>query len=284
MTMPLLVDTRLILIEGIPGSGKTSVARFVCDWLAAHGQRPRLFLEGDWNHPADFESVACLTGAEYAALRAQFPAQAGFLAQHARQENGAWFFRYRQMQHAHGAQMPDALFGALARFEIYDLPAEKHQRLLLQRWQDFAARAVTEDNVYVFECCFLQNPLTTLLARHNLPVDAVYCHVAALAEMVLPLRPKLIYLAQDDVRATLETIRERRPPDWAAFVTWYLTEQAYGQDRGLNGWEGVAAFYAMRQTVELEFLQMLPLASRVLSDRDNWDTRYRYLESWLEED
>ena len=69
-----MIDTKLILIEGIPGSGKTSAARFICNWLESHGRRPRLFLEGDWQHPADFESVACLDDAEYARLRAQFPA------------------------------------------------------------------------------------------------------------------------------------------------------------------------------------------------------------------
>jgi hypothetical protein len=275
---------KLVFVEGIPGSGKSTTARFVCDWLEAHGQRPALFLEGDWDHPADFESVACLDEQEYVALQAQFPEQAGFLAQHGWQEDDVWFFSYRKLHHEHGEQMSGALFEALARFDIYDLPVEKHHQLLVQRWRNFAARAIVEDCVYVFECCFLQNPLTTLLARHDLPVDAVYQHVFALAEIIAPLHPRLIYLAQNDVRATLETIRRQRPQEWADFVTWYLTGQSYGKTHGLSGFAGVADFYAMRQVLELEFLQMLPIASIVLSDSDDWDARYRQLVAWLDVD
>lgn len=275
---------KLVLVEGIPGSGKTTTARFVCDWLEAHGQRPTLFLEGDWNHPADYESVACLDERELTALQAQFPDQVSFLAENAWREDDAWFFRYRKLQHEHGEQLSGALFQALARFEIYDLPAEKHQRLLLQSWRNFAQRAITEDFVYVFECCFLQNPLTTLLARHDLPVEAVYRHVSTLGKIIAPLRPKLIYLAQTEPRVTLETIRGQRPQEWTDFVTWYLTGQAYGKGHGLSGWKGVADFYAMRQALELEFLQTLPLVSLVLSDLDDWNARYRRLAAWLDVD
>lgn len=276
-----MTHSRLVLIEGIPGSGKTSTARFVLDWLISHGQPARLFQEGDWNHPADFESVACLDEGEYTRLRAQFPEQAGFLAGQACKSDGEWFFRYRQMQHEHGSEVPGALFEALARFEIYDLPAEKHLRLLLQRWQTFSDQAQTQDTVYVFECCFLQNPTTTLMARHNLPMSAIQKHILALAEITAPLSPRLVYLQQGDVRATLENIRRQRPREWSDFVTWYLTAQEYGQRHGLSGYAGVIDFYTIRQALELEFIQDLPMPSLVVSDITGWETRYQYLDTFL---
>lgn len=272
---------KLILIEGIPGSGKTSTARFVCDWLAQQGQQPALFLEGDWDHPADYESVACLDESEYARLQRQFPAWVDFLSQHARQKNGEWFFSYRKIQRQDHAQVPEALFEALARFEIYDLPAEKHQRLMRQGWQNFAGRALTDQFTYVFECCFLQNPITTLLARHNLPEKAVYQHISNLAEMVRPLQPKLVYLAQANPRATLEKVHAERPPEWAEYVTWYLTSREYGQARGLQGFDGVIQFYTARQAFELEVLKTLPISSTVISDQATWETRYQELTTFL---
>jgi hypothetical protein len=275
--------TRLILVEGIPGAGKTTTAQFVCDWLTHHGREPALFLEGDWDHPADYESVACLDEGEYAALRAAHPAQADLLARYARHSRGEWFFSYRRMAQELGDALPAALLAALARYEIYDLPAERHCRLLLQSWRDFAARAAGEERVYVFECCFLQNPITTLLARHNLPLEAVRAHVRALAEIVAPLQPRLTYLAQTDVRATLEGIRRERSPEWADYVAEYLTGQEYGRAHGLSGFDGVIAFYAMRQTFELELLKALPLASAVVADDTDWEARYRALEAFLEE-
>ncbi len=273
---------RLLLVEGIPGSGKTSTARFVRDWLERHGQRTRLFLEGDWNHPADFESVACLDEDEYAQLQNQFPEQAGFLAEHARLTRGEWFFSYRQLQHEYAAVIPGALFEALAKFEVYNLPAQKYQHLLQQRWQDFSVEAQAQDIVYIFECCFLQNPTTTLLAYHNLAPTAIEEYISTLADIVAPLKPRLVYLRQTDVRASLESIRQQRPQEWADFVAWYLTEQEYGAKHGLHGFAGVIDFYTIRQTLELELLPTLSIPSLVVSDAADWAARYQYLEAFLE--
>ena len=274
-------ESRLILIEGIPGSGKTTTARFVSDWLEQHGYHPALFLEGDWNHPADYESVACLSDHEYADIQIQFPDHVGFLAQHISKENGEWLFKYRQVQHEYKEQMPVGLCEALARFDIYVLPAEKHCQLLLRRWQQFTEQAATEESVYVFECCFLQNPLTTLLAQHNLPDKAVRQHIWALTETVTKLQPKVVYLAQTDVRAMLENIRRERSQEWADFVIWYLTEQEYGRTHGLAGFDGVIDFYTMRQAYELELLNALPISSVALSDATDWDKRYNHLKAFL---
>jgi hypothetical protein len=273
---------KLILVEGIPGSGKTTTARLASDWLEQHGHRPALFLEGDWTHPADYESVACLEEGEYAGLQARFPAYVDFLWKHARLENGEWFFSYRKMQHEHGEQAPDLLFEALARFEIYDLPAEKHQRLMRQGWQNFADRALADEFIYVFECCFLQNPTTTLLARHNLPIESVHHHLLALAESIQPLQPRIIYLAPQNPRAALENIRKERSQEWADYVTWYLTGQDYGKKHGLSGFEGVIHFYIIRQALELAILPALPMPSITITDFPEQDRFHHYLEAFLE--
>jgi len=42
---------RLILIEGMIGSGKTTTARYLADWLSRHGEDVRAFDEGAADHP-----------------------------------------------------------------------------------------------------------------------------------------------------------------------------------------------------------------------------------------
>jgi hypothetical protein len=46
-----VVGTRLILIEGMIGSGKTATAIGVGDWLARQGEEVRVFCEGAADHP-----------------------------------------------------------------------------------------------------------------------------------------------------------------------------------------------------------------------------------------
>lgn len=280
-TVKLNLKSKLILIEGIPGSGKTTTAQFVAGWLEENEHHPALFLEGDWNHPADYESVACLSDPDFSQIQSQFPDQARLLTQHSQRLDGQWFIKYRQLKHENEDLVPDELLQVLSQFEIYELPAEKHIHLLQERWRRFTAQAAAEDKVYVFECCFLQNPFTTLLAKHNLHLEAIHHHIFALTRIVKCLNPKLIYLVQNDVRKTLSDIRRKRPQGWADFVTWYLTEGEYGSAHKLAGYEGVIEFYTRRQALELELLPVLPLPSLVLSDADDWEKRYNDIEDFL---
>lgn len=133
---------------------------------------------------------------------------------------------------------------------------------------------------YSFECCFLQNPFTTLLARYHLPLDAVRRHILDLAEMIRPL----MYLAQSDPRATLERVRSERPPEWANYVTRFITGGAYGQAHGLSGFAGMTEFCAERQALELDLISALPFPAATLSDRTAWEARYEAVTRFLRAD
>jgi hypothetical protein len=251
--------TRLILVEGVPGSGKTTTAQFVRDWLARRAFRPRLYLEGDLDHPADYESVACLTLAEFTRLLEKYPALSGLLKQHAVFVRGEFFIPYRKLANQYGDQLPAGLVDELAGYEIYDLPVEKHRRLAAERWQDFTTWALAGDSTFIFECCFLQNPLTVLLAKHNLDVAEAARHIQRLVEITRPLAPLLIYLDPPDLRATLAHAARTRPPTWLDYVTAYITGQAWGTANHLTGFDGVLRFYEMRREVEKDlFARQLP--------------------------
>ena len=66
------MNTKLIMVEGIPGSGKSSTARFITESLQSQGIQHELFLEGDFDHPADCESMACFTQATFNELLAKY--------------------------------------------------------------------------------------------------------------------------------------------------------------------------------------------------------------------
>lgn len=129
---------------------------------------------------------------------------------------------------------------------------------------------------YSFECCFLQNPFTTLLARYHLPLDAVRRHILDLAEMIRPL----MYLAQSVSRATLERVRSERPPVWAR----YIIGGAYGQAHGLSGFAGTAEFCVERHALELDLILALPFPAAILSDRTAWEARYEAVTRFLRAD
>ncbi|MFO7681223.1 MAG: hypothetical protein R6X34_14340, partial [Chloroflexota bacterium] len=188
-----MAKTKLILVEGVPGSGKTTTAVFIAEWLQKRGVETAVFLEGNLDHPADFESVACLDAAELAVLKAQFPDYIDFLERQVLVDGDDYFFRYRALQQTI-PNLPEALITALARYEIYELPANKFRRLLLRRWHRFADSAAAGTVTYIFECCFLQNPLTMMLGRYDEPVEEGQAFVLELAAAIQVLQPRWFYL------------------------------------------------------------------------------------------
>ena len=108
-------------------------------------------------------------------------------------------------------------------------------------------------------------------------------HVRRLAETVRSLNPTVIYLYQRDLRATLERAAAERPREWLEFVVGYLTGQAYGQARGLSGFDGMVKFYEDRHAVELALLYRLPSQTLVLDVSDlDWRRCQREVRAFVE--
>jgi hypothetical protein len=271
---------RLIIIEGIPGSGKTNAAQFIAEWLEAYGFESALYLEGDWSHPADFESFACLNARQFQELKNQFPQYISFLDQQVTVQDSDYFFKYRWIEQEYADQVSSALIRALARYEIYELPIDEFRRLLLQRWRSFANLAYQENRIYVFECCFLQNPLTMYLGRNAESIVASQDFILEIAEIIRHLDPCLVYLNPGDVETTLSRVAKTRPPAWLDFVIAYHTQQGHGKVQGWQGFEGLVKFYEMRQRVELGLLAQLPFPLLKVQHTD-WDEDYAYIESFL---
>jgi hypothetical protein len=266
-------DCRLILVEGIPGSGKTTLAAHLHERLVSRGLPARLYGEGDVDHPADFESVAHFSRADYADLLGRHAAQQPLLERYALLQGDDCFVAYGRLRRDEASAAPEALLGELARRDVYETPlADTYCRLIVERWMRFARQAASGAEVFVFECCFLQNPLTVLIGKHNQGREAASRLIHALAAAIQPLRPALVYLWQPDARAALERIAAERPREWREHVTGYFTGQGWGRAAGLSGFDGVIAFYEMRQRLELDVLPALGLAQLVVDrSRSDWE-------------
>jgi hypothetical protein len=177
------------------------------------------------------------------------------------------------MQSLHPEETPQSLVDELSRYDVYDgLAMEDYCRLALRRWRDFRASVENSNEITILECCFLQNPLTVMLARHDAAPEVAERQIDQIAEIIQGLNPLVIYLAPFSVRNVLEHVRDERPKEWADFVTSYITGQEYGKSHQLNGYDGVIQFYEMRQSLELEILKRLSIPSLLLEHSGTeWD-------------
>ncbi|MBE0696925.1 MAG: hypothetical protein IH586_08370, partial [Anaerolineaceae bacterium] len=252
-----LLKTKLILIEGIPGSGKTSAARYTNEWLESNGIKAALYLEGNLDHPADYESVACLNQQMLEQIAARYPAQWELIQKYSTKRSGETFIKFQKMRNDLGPEtIPDDLFHELGGYEIYNgLSLADFSRVAKDYWAEFTCSAQNEEQIFVFECCFLQNPITNFLGRHNSDLSALSLHLAQTAAVIEPLHPALVYLDPGDVYITLQRAVDTRPTWWYEGLIHYITGQGYGKAYHLEGLSGIARFYEMMREIQVAFLQ-----------------------------
>ena len=63
---------KIIFIEGLPGSGKTTIAKKLSDYLNDIGEKSVFYREGDL-HPVDLTWIAILTEEELDSLISRYP-------------------------------------------------------------------------------------------------------------------------------------------------------------------------------------------------------------------
>lgn len=170
----------LILVEGLPGSGKTTAAAGLADWLTAtHPDPVQYWPEGGDEHPADFESVAVLTAEQLERMRERHAGSADALAAAAELDGGHVLVRYGLHP-----QLPREVVEELRAHDAYDgdVSIEAHHELLTGSWRRYGHRPLA--GVQVWECVLIQNPVCAYIARFDRAPDELHAHVAGLLDAV----------------------------------------------------------------------------------------------------
>ncbi|MCX7772195.1 MAG: hypothetical protein N2376_03680 [Clostridia bacterium] len=255
---------KLIILEGLPGCGKSTLSQNLHEALKNMEIMGELYGEGHLDHPADYEATACLTEAEYNSITEKYSEKEGLLKGHTAKKGDDYFVSFGKLWKLEGT---NALCEELTQYATYGrLPWEREKKIMLDYWKEFTDKALHQEQYTIFECCFLQNQMCELMARFNRDEPEIEEQLKAIADIIRPLNPLIIYLGVSDVQKRLDEIVPTRPKEWLKFVIDYHTRQGYGLAHGLEGYEGLVIFYKERQRIEKSMLPKLHLDTFVLQD------------------
>jgi len=157
------MQSKLILIEGIPGSGKTTIANKISAYYRDKGINAITYPEGE-AHPADFGWIACIPIERYSSLLTRYPQFAEDIKANTLIEHG-----YAMVAYLWVREKTKAFHDEMGSYEVYGrrVKWETFRDLHLSRWQTFGKSHSTKEEIAVFECALLQNHINELLFFHN---------------------------------------------------------------------------------------------------------------------
>lgn len=261
----------VVLVEGLPGAGKSTHAHALGVTLAESGVAALHWPEGRSDHPVDFENVSLVPHGILAHLREKDPSAWYELRAQAERYPDGWIIRRTDQ-----LTVPEGIAEQVRRLDAYDgdVTADSHRRALVESWRRFGAREPRPE-VQIWECVLIQNPLTALVARFDQPPHALAEHAQQLVSAIRSHNPMLVYLDPGDPEPVLRRAAHERPPEWLDSAVRYRTDQGYSRRRGLTGFDGYVAFLRMRRELELDLVRSLDLPSLVVATGDEPAARTR---------
>jgi DNA polymerase III delta prime subunit len=256
--MIAVINTRMIIFEGIPGSGKTTTSQLLHKYFLKNEIASNNYIEG-CEHPIDLPFYAYLSLSEYDALILKYQKQAQWLELNSIVEDKYVLSPYKIPE---PYPRNDMLIEYLRSKEFcYSskpiVSFDTFRKVFYTRFKKYVDKMINTNEITVFESVLFQHQIHDInrLYPHIKDCEIIE-HLVTIANILKPLKPVLFYIEQNSVKDSLEhTAFIRSKPKWAA--------------------EENIAYYEKRKVLELNAMKKIPFASVVLDNTNyNWDEMF----------
>lgn len=266
--------SKLILLEGLPCSGKTSGARYVASQLRGWHKDVRLFTDEASVNPVDLKNYAFLTPEQYR----EFP------------ESDRVLFNGEKLEDPSGWLIPlidldESIAAELESYRFYGCqPWEIERKVILYRWKNFAAKAEKETAIYIFDGFFLESIVNEMMMWFDLSQTEIDGFMKELADIIRPLEPLIIYLESDQIEARIREVSAEHDYDWLRDLVAYYTGQRKSDEDNAPDLDACTLSLEARQTVELKLIAKLGLDRIILKNaHTDWVEAYNFIRARIYE-
>ena len=200
---------RVILLEGLPGTGKTTNSFRLFEQLVRNGQNVRWLHEVSQPHPTLFFSESCLTKEEYRLFTEKYPEAADMLGSIAEVRATTVGIDYLTAARRLPGQEKAAWYRELLQYDVMDFPLERYESAAPEKWEAFVNAASRNDTIYILDSGIFQYQIFTFLLN-GADYRRLARFVGSIMNMLSPLRPALIYLYREKTEDAIAFIEKQR--------------------------------------------------------------------------
>ena len=200
---------RVILLEGLPGTGKTTNSYRLFEQLVRNGRDVRWLHEVSQPHPTLFFSESCLTKEEYRRFTEKYPEAADMLGSIAEVRATTVGIDYLTAARRMPGQKNAAWYRELLQYDVMGFPLERYEPAALEKWEAFVHQALRNEKIYILDSAAFQYQIFTfLLNGADYPRLAGF--VRGIMKLLSPLRPALIYLYRENTEDSIAFLERQR--------------------------------------------------------------------------
>lgn len=248
------MSAKLIIFEGIPGSGKTTIAKKVNDYLLKHDIDTTVYLEGDIDHPVDLYGCAYLSHTLYEEILLQFKKEENLIKKHTIFNDDYILLRYKNHR---DDIFSNELTDFLVKYEFCYankpvVPLETYINVFKNLFAEFANNIQHENKVVIFESTLFQHQIHDIHRNYKLNDNQILDCLSIFSTEIEKLNPVVFYFSQQSVSMHLKRTAELR------------NIPKFGTEKSIN-------FWTWRKELELKAIDILPISSYII---DNSDYQY----------
>ena len=205
-----MIDTRLILLEGLPGTGKTTNSDFLRIQLELNGNKANWIHEVSCPHPTSFFDEANFTYNEYDEFLKLNPKFADILNDNAIFRLNTLGINLLEIEWKFIDIIDEKLFKALRQYDVWEFSFDKFYKVSLDKWSKFVEGALENNNeIYILDSSIFQFLIFYILLK-NEPYEYLENLIHKIMNLILPLNPCLIYFYRENTEETIHyLVRDR---------------------------------------------------------------------------
>ena len=196
------MNYKMILIEGLPGTGKTTLSEKIFELFAGQNLQVELLLEGNEKIPCNFYNIAAIPKSDFV----DFGNDIAIITE---TENYVFVDL---------GCCGKEVANQLQRYDIGDefnpfFSAHDYARCTLEWWQNWVNINIKE-SVLILDSAFMQCPINEMIFR-KASNSEVKAYIQAIAEIIKPYNPFCIYLSRENAGIAIDFAKTVKGEHWA---------------------------------------------------------------------
>ncbi|BBH24414.1 hypothetical protein Back11_57590 [Paenibacillus baekrokdamisoli] len=204
-----MVRSRLILMEGLPSTGKSTNSGILLSQLERNGHRAKWVHEVARPHPTLFFYEACMEEHEYKDFITRYPHSVSILEPISMRRNNSIGIDLLEVEWNHSNQLGEDAYQQLKKYDVWNFTVDRYMKVALEKWEHFVNKQNYSDEIVILDSSLFQYQIYSLILA-DVPFTQLMAFIEAIYRIISPLHPSLIYLYREKTDDTINyLVRER---------------------------------------------------------------------------